>query len=99
MCCGQKRMALRSVPSAAPKAPGVEQGPSNVPDLPPPIGPADHPPRAPVSLRYLATSPIRVQGPVTGRQYEFSGARPVQIVDASDAAALVHHRFFRYGGR
>jgi hypothetical protein len=48
-----------------------------------------------VTLRYLATSPIAVQGPATGTQYEFSGARPVQHVDARDAAALLRTRFFR----
>ncbi len=48
-----------------------------------------------VTLRYLENSPIRVPGPVTGRQYEFSGARPVQAVDRRDAVALLRTRFFR----
>ncbi len=48
-----------------------------------------------VILRYLENSPILVPGPVTGRQYEFSGARPVQAVDGRDAVALLRTRFFR----
>lgn len=48
-----------------------------------------------VTLRYLEKSPILVRGTVTGQQYEFSGARPVQSVDARDAAALLQTRFFR----
>ena len=47
-----------------------------------------------VTLRYLESSPILVRGPATGLQYEFSGDRPVQSVDARDAAALLRTRFF-----
>jgi hypothetical protein len=52
-------------------------------------------PRSSVSVRYLETSPIRVQGPVSGMLYEFSGARPVQLVDVRDASPLLNARFFR----
>lgn len=48
-----------------------------------------------VNLRYLEASPIRVRGSVSGRQYEFSGAQPVQAVDARDARDLLQTRFFR----
>lgn len=48
-----------------------------------------------VMLHYLERSPILVQGPVTGRPYEFSGARPDQSVDVRDAEALLRTRFFR----
>lgn len=50
---------------------------------------------AAVMLHYLERSPILVQGPVTGRPYEFSGARPDQSVDVRDAEALLRTRFFR----
>jgi len=46
-------------------------------------------------VRYLESSPIRVQGPVTGRLYEFSSQRPVQPVERGDADALTRTRFFR----
>ncbi len=49
----------------------------------------------PVSVRYLERSPIRVRGPVTGQQYEFSESRPVQSVDGRDASSLLQSRFFR----
>ena len=52
-------------------------------------------PHVAVSLRYLENSPIRVRGPVTGRQYGFSGSRPVQAVDPRDASALLRTPFFR----
>jgi len=46
-----------------------------------------------VSLRYLKQTRILVQGPITGRHYEFSGARPCQSVDARDVEALLRTRF------
>jgi hypothetical protein len=99
MCCGQKRMAMRSAPAVVPKTVGVRQEASRVSSSLPQHHPAADPqPRSPVSLRYLETSPIRVHGPVTGRLYEFSGARPVQMVEAGDAAALARTRFFRQTG-
>jgi hypothetical protein len=50
-----------------------------------------------VRLRYLERSPIRVRGPVSGRQYEFSAAAPMQAVDSRDAAQLLATRFFGRG--
>ncbi len=96
MCCGQKRMAMRSAPKPARKTAAVRQDVSEASSsLPQHLAAADPQPRLPVSLRYLETSPIRVRGPVTGGFYEFSGTRPVQIVEAGDAAALSRTRFFR----
>jgi hypothetical protein len=58
-------------------------------------------PGAPVAgltpLRYLQEAPIRVVGPVTGRPYAFSGARPLQMVDPRDAEALGRASLFRRG--
>ena len=48
-----------------------------------------------VRLRYMETSPIRVQGPISGRQYDFSASQPVQAVDPRDAAPLLRTRFFQ----
>lgn len=48
-----------------------------------------------VAIRYLESAPVFVQGNATGRQYRFSGAAPVQAVDARDAVALLNSRFFR----
>jgi hypothetical protein len=36
-----------------------------------------------------------VIGPATGRSYAFSGARPVQVVDARDADILARSTVFR----
>ena len=52
-------------------------------------------PQSLISVRYLETSPIRVRGLVSGMRYEFSGAAPIQQVDARDAASLLSTRFFR----
>lgn len=50
-----------------------------------------------VVLRYTETSPILVRGPASGRQYQFSGSKPVQAVDARDVAALLRTGFFSQG--
>ena len=50
---------------------------------------------AAVNLNYVAGSPVRVRGAVTGRQYDFSGLRPTQAVDARDAAGLLRTSLFR----
>jgi hypothetical protein len=47
-----------------------------------------------VTVRYKESSRIVVEGPSTGRRYEFSGAKAVQSVDARDASALLNTRFF-----
>ena len=48
-----------------------------------------------VLLRYSERSAVRVVGPVTGRNYAFSAAVPVQPVAAQDVDALLGTRFFR----
>lgn len=50
-----------------------------------------------IRVRYLATAPVRVRGLASGVCYEFSGASPVQDVDARDSGPLLHTRFFRQG--
>lgn len=52
-------------------------------------------PTGSVSVRYLENSSIVALGPATGRKYVFSGANPVQSVDARDAGTLLQTRFFR----
>ena len=46
------------------------------------------------ALRYLARSPIIVQGPSTGVQYRFSAAQPVQRVARADCEALLRSGHF-----
>lgn len=61
-----------------------------------PAGTAQVPPAAAsVALRSLYNARHRVQGPVTGRFYEFSGLQSVQPVDSRDAAALLSTQRFR----
>jgi len=50
---------------------------------------------ATVTLRYVASSPLLVHGPVTARAYQFSADHPVHPVAASDAPALLASRLFR----
>ena len=58
--------------------------------------PASSPPAAgAVTLEYLAAQPLRVQGPATGRPYEFSAAERAQAVEAADVASLLATRLFR----
>jgi hypothetical protein len=100
MCCGEKRWAQRATLPAVttrPTAPTVRQNVLSVARPSSSTQPVPTPAQAPypsVSLRYLESSPIRVRGPVTGQQYEFSGSRPVQAVDPRDAPALLRTRFF-----
>jgi hypothetical protein len=88
-------------PQALPTPP-VERGASRPSRLSPPrvLGSAGATgvspvPLSAVSIRYVAASPIRVRGPVTGRHYEFSASNPVQSVDTRDASSLLQTRVFR----
>ena len=47
-----------------------------------------------VGLRYLARSPIIVRGPVSGIEYRFSAAQPVQRVARADREALLRTGHF-----
>jgi len=86
MCCGSRRSALRSLPTPARAAAGRDHA----------AGPAI--PRAPtiasVVIHYGGPSAIRVKGPVSGRTYDFSAARPAQAVDARDAPVLTRSGVF-----
>ncbi len=105
MCCGQKREQMKNgagsqarpaysqretqAERTAPFAPGLKQ---------PPPGPGHGMgarPEGAVSVRYLESSPVRVYGPATGKQYQFSGKAAVQEVDVLDAPHLVKTGFFR----
>jgi hypothetical protein len=55
---------------------------------------APDPPRAPVALRYVRTAPMQVSGEGSGRQYEFSGSRPIQTVDPRDLFQLLSMGYF-----
>ena len=48
-----------------------------------------------VTVRYLGTEAVMVQGTATGRRYGFSGGSPVQTVDMRDAATLLRSGLFR----
>ncbi|MDX2030679.1 MAG: hypothetical protein SF339_08415 [Blastocatellia bacterium] len=48
-----------------------------------------------VRLRYLQEAPIVVRGLISGRRYFFSGARPLNFVDARDTEGLMRSRLFR----
>jgi hypothetical protein len=48
-----------------------------------------------VALRYLAQSAVVVIGPMSRRQYRFSGLSPIHRVARADVAALVATGHFR----
>jgi hypothetical protein len=90
--------AVRTQPSTPPEMRTVSRNPPVNPQIrsipsqsPTPIS-SQH---SSISVRYLENSPIRVRGPVSGMDYEFSGAHAVQLVDARDAQSLLNTRFFR----
>jgi hypothetical protein len=88
MCCGSKRSVLRNtaiaIPARRPASPVFQSAASGAPQA-----------SLLVTLHYLQTAAIRVRGPVTGRHYEFSGARPAQAVDPGDAPGLARTGLFR----
>jgi hypothetical protein len=48
-----------------------------------------------VALRSVSAGGMIVRGPATGRQYAFSAAAPVQMVEARDAQGLLRTSWFR----
>ena len=99
MCCGDKRAALarRFQETALPAADATaKEGGAVTPAVQPTPAFSAAPLNVGQALpvRYLERSPVRVRGPVTGREYEFSAAHPVRAVDAQDAKPLLRTRFF-----
>ena len=106
-CCGQQRALLKNppTPTRTPAPAAVARRPvlggPGTPAATWPTTPlaasvsASTKPGGMATLRYLERSPILVEGPATGRHYNFSAGNPVQAVDRRDAAALVRTRFFR----
>jgi hypothetical protein len=87
-CCGEQRRAtVRNVTPAATE----NRTPAAAP---PPAAPARSYVGAGVKLRYRERSPVQVRGPGTGTRYEFSGQRPVQVVDRRDVERLLKTGFF-----
>ena len=101
MCCGQKRSLLnnpaaRSRPqSLAPQA-GIN---GRQPALlgRPATSPAISPSPGDIAVRYLKSAPVRVRGLISGRCYEFTGARCVAEVDPRDFPGLLNTGLFRRG--
>ncbi len=84
MCCGNKRTTIRM---ATPTARGIS-GPAAMV-----VGtPAER-----TAIRFTENSSVKVKGPASGREYEFSPSRPTQNVDPRDARLLLRSRFFRQG--
>lgn len=108
MCCGQNRTTVtrqimqRSTPDRDSAARPATAPTPTVPELPRTESPhryalgstAGAANWSSLRVRYLELSPIRVRGPHTGKDYHFSGADPVRLVDARDADALLRTRFF-----
>ena len=50
-----------------------------------------------LAVRYVERSRLVVRGPATGRQYQFSLDKPMQMVAVQDADALLRIRYFVRG--
>lgn len=89
------RQAVRS--SLPPQTPAVPK-PSRITAVSQGASPASGSPVSTpadsIAIRYLQTTPVRVQGLTSGRSYEFSASKQVQDVDARDASSLLSTRFF-----
>ena len=84
MCCGNKRTAIRM---ATPTALGMASPTTMVASTPAPR----------TAVRFTENSSVKVTGPATGREYQFSPSSPMQNVDPRDARLLLRSRFFRQG--
>lgn len=95
-CCGQKREQLKRAPKTRYATINRQAATQTAARLPPQPQQTVNPTavHSAVKLRYLASARVRVIGAATGRTYEFSGASPLQSVDARDAEALLRSRFF-----
>lgn len=82
MCCGKKRTAIRMATKAAPglSAPSMTAVGGLAPRT---------------AVRFTDNSSVKVTGPATGREYQFSPSSPTQDVDPRDARLLLRSRFFR----
>ncbi len=49
------------------------------------------------AIRFTENSSVKVKGPATGREYQFSPTSPTQNIDPRDARLLLRSRFFRQG--
>jgi hypothetical protein len=107
MCCGQKRATMtqgnvnhtvlnQTMPrSNSIATPARATAPAVISSVAQTAGAALAPAGwSSVGVRYLEKSPIRVRGPVTGIQYEFSAVNAVRSVDSRDAESLLGTRFF-----
>jgi hypothetical protein len=89
-CCGQRRSATVRQEAAVPqRATGNRSQPNH------PVTAAATSPAGTARLRFVRQDTILVRGPITGRQYAFSGATPIQQVDVRDAASLLRTSWFR----
>lgn len=84
-CCNRKREMLAEASATMPAPVDIP-----APDVAPRARRAD-----PVRLRYTMTLPITIRGSASGREYQFSSQRSIQMVDPRDAAELLQSRMFR----
>jgi hypothetical protein len=93
-CCGERRRALtqslaKPVIAATPQVISKGTVSARPPQKP------NEPTTAPVLLRYVGNSNIRVRGHVTNRLYAFAARGLVVSVDARDAAILLRSSAFQ----
>ena len=96
-CCGQKRDGMRNPPppstshaSPIAKTPRIDRRGASGAATPPLGGRV-------LAVRYVERSRLVVRGPATGRQYQFSLDKPMQMVSVQDADALLRTRYFVRG--
>jgi hypothetical protein len=89
-CCGQKRSSFTFRTPVARSTLGATLVASRPPAPAPAVASGWM-----VALRSVSAGGMVVRGPATGRQYAFSTAAPVQMVEARDAAALLRTSWFR----
>ena len=91
MCCSSQRSSIRPLPERLTRSPAPQAATPQASAAPPATASLG----GLAALHYLQAAPIRVAGPATRRVYTFSGARPLQMVDARDALILGLASIFR----
>ena len=99
MCCGRKRQAFRTTAMRGPPPPVVAKADAVAAPARPLVDrleavPGPRGPSTAILLRYRGTAAIRMQGPVTGRRYDFAMGGAEQPVDPRDAAVMLRHGAF-----
>ena len=94
-CCGERRRSLSNPPARRVQTMARVVDSQSAPYSPPQrrLEAAT----APMFVRFVGSGNVVVRGPVTNRQYSFSGRGSLQSIDSRDAIILLRDKRFDRG--